>query len=1086
MARHRLLDEPLDRILAKLDNPSIRLGLRGGSVAESDAAPTSPPVIPDPPEVGANGELLDLYFANLYNGGSLPQFRNSDKHRWGADVFVAPIEPGITTGYPAISETNRIITYPKKQDLVIDGRTNVTYTTGRQLMNSLKITGGRRSCIRNFVCGDGKIELIKCDESIFLEGCMNDQRGRYDIDPYFVGGETDSLLPQPKAYVQGCVTLGAHGTNRTHAQNASTGVTSGTNQVLLDSLQQTSANEVTAVLPSDFPGQTKAFASFTANMAAGTSVMTVTAMTAGTLGPGMVIPTSGYPTNIFIESQLTGTTGGTGTYQMSATSSGGVTSRATTATAYDYTIGDVKIGGTRQVLNTGMVGNFTLVSATHNSPSAGKITLVLAFDAHVVSKPGIGVSATAASARIWAHHATPGEHADGLVQQDSTRGFAGLYAHNNSSIGNYQPGGIVRNSNKADFPAIYSNIDLQFDPWITPVQESSSIMHWLGTTALQNGYSEYSNFYGVPRPGDDLNTFPFEYTEVVHTVDGSPRTALKFDEALRPNFHGIQTEGLPPAAVAALGGYGKRFWNPTNIATFTGSIAAGVLTVTAVTSGTLSVGQTVWHPTAGIMWPVYIMSLGTGAGGTGTYNVSQIPVTQTVASIAGMRAERYVPEDYTSPGYSEGRTPITSDLDSIVFEDNTGIVRTTSFNVSNDIAASGHLGYFDLTEHLPPGYWIADLTLAYPNAAVTSRSVSKVGRQLIRGQAMLPAAGTYPNAIRATFTLRSNPSVSIQRDFTMVVNQGTFGDFSGAFTTTFERQNGGQATFTGSISTTNGGTLTVTTASNGTISEGMVLTGTGVTANTKILPFGTNGTTGTGGTGTYRVDISQTTASTSITGTNNLTGNVWTFPRTLTAAAAIDRVEVLAIHGQMGTIRTISSVTIGGVAATVVGSRTVTQDGGGNHTIIAFYQALVPTGTDGTAVITFSGSMGAVGVSQWSVVGGLRSAATGLLMVVDYDTSENTAARGNPTAITLGVTAGGSVLAAQYISSATSGGHKVISAAKATGLSAGNRVISSAVGGTTGAATVTWTGATLDSTKHMSSSGSGATALMAVAFAPHI
>jgi hypothetical protein len=107
-------------------------------------------------------------------------------------------------------------------------------------------------------------------------------------------------------------------------------------------------------------------------------------------------------------------------------------------------------------------------------------------------------------------------------------------------------------------------------------------------------------------------------------------------------------------------------------------------------------------------------------------------------------------------------------------------------------------------------------------------------------------------------------------------------------------------------------------------------------------------------------------------------------------------------------------------------------------------------------------------------------------MVVDYDTSENTAARGNPTAITLGVTAGGSVLAAQYISSATSGGHKVISAAKATGLSAGNRVISSAVGGTTGAATVTWTGATLDSTKHMSSSGSGATALMAVAFAPHI
>ena len=47
---------------------------------------------------------------------------------------------------------------------------------------------------------------------------------------------------------------------------------------------------------------------------------------------------------------------------------------------------------------------------------------------------------------------------------------------------------------------------------------------------------------------------------------------------------------------------------------------------------------------------------------------------------------------------------------------------------------------------------------------------------------------------------------------------------------------------------------------------GMILTGTGVTPGTTITAFGT----GTGGAGTYSVDISQTVASTAITGTIGL------------------------------------------------------------------------------------------------------------------------------------------------------------------------------------------------------------------------
>lgn len=67
------------------------------------------------------------------------------------------------------------------------------------------------------------------------------------------------------------------------------------------------------------------------------------------------------------------------------------------------------------------------------------------------------------------------------------------------------------------------------------------------------------------------------------------------------------------------------------------------------------------------------------------------------------------------------------------------------------------------------------------------------------------------------------------------------------------------ASFTASIS---GTTMTVTAVASGTIDLAMQLSGTGVTAGTRITAYGT----GTGGVGTYTVSPSQTVASTSITG----------------------------------------------------------------------------------------------------------------------------------------------------------------------------------------------------------------------------
>jgi len=68
---------------------------------------------------------------------------------------------------------------------------------------------------------------------------------------------------------------------------------------------------------------------------------------------------------------------------------------------------------------------------------------------------------------------------------------------------------------------------------------------------------------------------------------------------------------------------------PLTYATFTGSISGTTLTVTAVSAGTVQVGQVITG--TGVTAGTTITALGTGSGSTGTYTVS---ASQTVASTA--------------------------------------------------------------------------------------------------------------------------------------------------------------------------------------------------------------------------------------------------------------------------------------------------------------------------------------------------------------------------------------------------------------------------------------------------------------------
>jgi len=71
------------------------------------------------------------------------------------------------------------------------------------------------------------------------------------------------------------------------------------------------------------------------------------------------------------------------------------------------------------------------------------------------------------------------------------------------------------------------------------------------------------------------------------------------------------------------------------------------------------------------------------------------------------------------------------------------------------------------------------------------------------------------------------------------------------------------ASFVGSIS---GNILTVTSINSGAINLGQYLSGTGITAGTKIIQFLTGAGNNINEAGTYQLNISQTVSSTTITG----------------------------------------------------------------------------------------------------------------------------------------------------------------------------------------------------------------------------
>jgi hypothetical protein len=181
----------------------------------------------------------------------------------------------------------------------------------------------------------------------------------------------------------------------------------------------------------------------------------------------------------------------------------------------------------------------------------------------------------------------------------------------------------------------------------TPQTVASTTITGNGTDASGIGVVYQTQQQGLKMDDVSRLTYLASATAAAATATAPPIEAIYIGNGIQAISTPAQTAGLRILTNSAgtafyqdFGASNVNFVNATNIqagvtatdtAVVTASIAGTTLTVTAVTSGILSVGQQVTG--TGVEALTRITALGTGTGGTGTYTVATpFATTQTVAS----------------------------------------------------------------------------------------------------------------------------------------------------------------------------------------------------------------------------------------------------------------------------------------------------------------------------------------------------------------------------------------------------------------------------------------------------------------------
>lgn len=397
----------------------------------------------------------------------------------------------------------------------------------------------------------------------------------------------------------------------------------------------------------------------------------------------------------------------------------------------------------------------------------------------------------------------------------------------------------------------------------------------------------------VFRPGDGSDGYKWKF---MYTIPIALRTKFLTSEfmpvsnALTAQFYAngaiIQVE-----TTASGSGYRAEFTAGT--ASFTGSISGTTLTVTSVASGAICVGQTISG--TGVTGGTTITALVSGNGQTGTYTVS---ASQTVSSTlinatvsatlssninstivtgnAGTKFQQWATAGMRLKTAAGAVVGVIQSVDS-----QTQVTLTT-----RALVTASSLGYKIIPTVATvsgDGFLAANpkvvSSISYQNTVTAGAFVIGTSYKIISaGSTSFTAIGAANNNVGTVFVATGvgSGTGTAYEVYNTNLNPGE-GYATGTLTATFSAptitSSGLQytatgtatvsattaAVVTGSIATT---VLTVTGVTSGTLGGGQVLTGTNVTAGTRIL-YQLTGTTG--GVGTYKLSASSTASSTTIT-----------------------------------------------------------------------------------------------------------------------------------------------------------------------------------------------------------------------------
>ena len=266
----------------------------------------------------------------------------------------------------------------------------------------------------------------------------------------------------------------------------------------------------------------------------------------------------------------------------------------------------------------------------------------------------------------------------------------------------------------------------------------------------------------------------------------------------------------------------------------TAAISSTTMTISAVTSGAVSVGDIVTGP--GVVAGTTISSFGTGSGGLGTYVVS---ISQTTASTTISTYSNGVGVYSVSSSQTVASTTLTTQSSELTIT----AVTNGVYNIGDVVSGTG----------------------VTSGTTITGFASKFSGTGSIGFQATGSITGTTLNIIGIVGGIVSVGDTITGAGITAgttITGLGSGSGSTGTYTVN-NSQTVGFVTINGTSTV-----LNVTAATSGALVVGDILTGTGVTPNTKIATF----STGTGGIGTYTVNNAQQVLPTAVSTYSNTTG----------------------------------------------------------------------------------------------------------------------------------------------------------------------------------------------------------------------